>query len=889
MKINRSDFKDSKVYDLIEGFFDYWLGEKSPYTEKTRVFVRNKYRFLPSLFFSVSFDDINESFFCRIYDQIEQNRVLGLNTLVFWICENKMIDLKNSALIIQMKDRLLGGGSRSNDVPFLFSDKAPVAMLTDPEAFRTTQWAQLFFFDITELDFVHDDLKCAAAKYCDYIKVSSDRAAIVKLKDLYNIRTLIQNRFIDKDLSYFTQSNIRMEIIQPYYNKQGSYHYKLHRLSGFLIWLCENGYITDPELLKLIGYKNYVTLSVPTTKQLRRLLDVDHLDWNCIVHIEKKAPINTFYYLNSDSKIMRDILEEYLCQMVDTSPEMYFFTTEFEPSFGGRPCMSPSDLNYDSFTAQISFFQSKYPGQPKFLKYVVGIYTLVASKYAAGIFDGSGIPTSILNKRGLWAHLYDGYQLIPYNPFESVPESDRWLLCYPKQTGRNQDFTEGNSAIFDFTGINDPDYRYYAKYYVWHDNSSYSNRKHLLYTAVEFFNYITDIKAGTVLTIYTRPSKSKDLTLEEILAYKTHIMNSVAENRTRNNIIYGVRKVLMLLEESGVITLPAGAYYHLRHKLDTSTSDANPIPKEELSLIADQLQKNTAQSGRLDHALYELVFYLGIETEFRISQILSLSADCVKPTSKPDEYVILSKIKVSGTEEIEQPITIYTKRHIDEILKLTASYRDNCLDAEMKDALFLVPAKRKRNALAYLKDHGFNKYLHSVCDHLGIQQYSFENVRDTHMTLAEEFQIRKGLSEMERTVLTGHIRPKSDLGYIGNDIRNMLEAVHGMIIGNIDVVGNVIANLDASVATTENEVSHRCGYCSVNCTDMSYLDCLMCESFTTTINRLPFFDERLKQIDALIENATIQHDKEDYVCIKRLLLAYKEKLLELQANMEERK
>lgn len=56
----------------------------------------------------------------------------------------------------------------------------------------------------------------------------------------------------------------------------------------------------------------------------------------------------------------------------------------------------------------------------------------------------------------------------------------------------------------------------------------------------------------------------------------------------------------------------------------------------------------------------------------------------------------------------------------------------------------------------------------------------------------------------------------------------------------------------------------------------------MCESFVTMVNRLPYFTEWIKQIDKQIEDADIPHDKESYVNIKRLILGYMERLVELR-------
>ena len=82
-----------------------------------------------------------------------------------------------------------------------------------------------------------------------------------------------------------------------------------------------------------------------------------------------------------------------------------------------------------------------------------------------------------------------------------------------------------------------------------------------------------------------------------------------------------------------------------------------------------------------------------------------------------------------------------------------------------------------------------------------------------------------------------------------------------------------------TITIPQNEVSHSCGYCSSKaCSDFTYLDCLLCKSFVTTIDRLPYFYEQLKQIDSKLPLAKCPHDREDLVNIKRLLLYYIDKI-----------
>lgn len=111
--------------------------------------------------------------------------------------------------------------------------------------------------------------------------------------------------------------------------------------------------------------------------------------------------------------------------------------------------------------------------------------------------------------------------------------------------------------------------------------------------------------------------------------------------------------------------------------------------------------------------------------------------------------------------------------------------------------------------------------------------------------------------------------------YIDMDIMTMMEAVHGIVVGNVNLQGKIVKQIPTDIAKTENEVSHGCGYCqSECCTNFTYLDCIMCKDFVTMPSRLPFFEAQIKKMDVHISKAKTPHDKEDYVNIKRLLVAY---------------
>ena len=280
--------------------------------------------------------------------------------------------------------------------------------------------------------------------------------------------------------------------------------------------------------------------------------------------------------------------------------------------------------------------------------------------------------------------------------------------------------------------------------------------------------------------------------------------------------------------------------------------------------------------------LYYVIFYIAIETSFRASQILSLKIDCVRSTAKQNEYVIYSETKTSNQEEIEQPISVYVKRCIDEAIRLTSEFRTNNTYEELNQNIFIIPSVIKNNCYRRIQNSNFNDFLRNICDELNIPHYTLQNLRDSHMTMAEEYIIRQKLSDSQLKILTHHKSTQTTLQHYSKpSITEILEAVNGVIIGNVDVKGNIIKQLPKEIDEHSDLVSDGCGYCSSkNCSCFTDIDCLLCEHFVTTFTRKSYFEERIKMLDKMIPSAIYPHDKEDLVNKKRLLLAYLKKIIE---------
>lgn len=557
------------------------------------------------------------------------------------------------------------------------------------------------------------------------------------------------------------------------------------------------------------------------------------------------------------------------------------FCNEFYQSLGNCQIKSVNDFGYKTFLQQLRYFYIS-DGETKLLatSVLIAYYNYLSQEVNDKLFESDAVPTSILLRQNIAAELMEGFLVIQYNQLEDVPTADKWLFCYKKS---NYDKLIYTKAI-DFSNIESGVYRKWVKHYVWKADVLIETKLHPVPILAIAFNYLYALKTGKELSVFTSPGEEEKICIQDITAYKNHVFSEIENNRTRSSYIYNVRNVLQHVFANKLGNIESRAFYILTNSLDNNYDNTRPIPNNDLAALALLIQKK-ARTDTLSE-IFSSIFYLALETEFRGSQIVDLNKNCLQPTAKTGEFAVVSKSKTSANELIEQPVSTYVEREIRHIITTTEIYRTKCTNTQLLDKLFIYPGQKK-GTYRKISEAIFNQFLIGCCNELNLPSYTLANLRDTHMTKAEEFKIRNQLSDLEQLVLTGHKSTATDdIHYVKLDIREMLEAIHGVVIGDIPIEGKVLPSLEENIANASNEVEHGCGYCrSEACSMISNLDCVMCNNFVTTISRQSYFEEQINYLDSKIETAEIAHDKEDFLNIKRLMLRYIEEILKVKETV----
>lgn len=737
----------------------------------------------------------------------------------------------------------------------------------------------VYTFQITKKSQIPDSIYAVIKKYIDNIKFESNIDLSSKSKIFTGINSVCEFLFDGK--KHIDTQNVAQCL--EYLQKCASYTKARGTRALFIILgiLNDNCLLNDEKLQCLAAVNSERNIPIQVNTALK-ILEYKHPEYWCVREFDD--PRHTFTkYINHPVKEVREIIADFL-----TSHFHHFyqgiddFCMLFAQSLDGYVIKSISDLNFKTFKNQTMFFYKKNNGHVcSAASCTVAFYLYITHNIDDQIFEKDGVPSSILLRPTISKEIVEGYHLIKYNQMEKAPEYDKWLLCYKKS--KNSSIYEIDAV--DFTRILSKTYRSWIKHYIWKEDVKVHSKLKPFPIFVKAFNYVHDIKTGAALTVFTTPGDETKFDVKDALAYKNYILATYENNRTRNVYIYSIRSLLRHVFHNNLGDIDAGVFYTLNHTIDQTYDNTRPIPNSELSQLSALIKEKASSDPLAD--MYSSIFFIALETEFRASQIVSLSKNCLRETAKYGEYVIVSETKTSAGELVEQPISAYVEREIRHVIQITNIYREKCTNTRLKNYLFIVPGA-KRNTFSPLSKVKFNSFLKACCSELALPLYTLENLRDTHMTKAEEFRIRNQLSDIEQSVLTGHSSTAvDDIHYVKLDIREMLEALHGTIIGDVQLDGKIYSSLDSSITNSENEVSNSCGWCkSSSCNVMVNLDCPMCKNFVTTISRLPYFEEQVKILDKKIVAASIPHDKEDLVNIKRLMLRYIEEILKKKEVIE---
>lgn len=592
--------------------------------------------------------------------------------------------------------------------------------------------------------------------------------------------------------------------------------------------------------------------------------------------------------LNTSNIFLRKIMIEFIDSSPNTSRSYNKFFQYFESSLWKYQINKIKDFNIDTFNFQFKYYAKMK--EKRFLNALSLFYLFLCSNYSSeNIFaDVDEVDLNILKRADFVKSYKLGFRKILYNPNDPVPICNRWYLA-PNGFEITSTRINANDYIkIDFDIILDEEMKKYAKMWVW-TNTEVSIKTNVaaIVNAVKIFaNFIYKFRKKTNIKIISLNKGFMDkntISQFEVYCFKNYIQTIHTNEATIAYILTKTRSFVKFLEFNNIVKVEHGILYILRNgKVNAQYKEKN-IPIDNLKSFEKQLKEKAKES--YINALYYALFHLSISCELRISQLINLTIDSVQESMKKGEYVIKSITKTSNGEKIEQPISARTKNHIDNILKITENIRNECPDPYLSKFIFLN--KVRTNLYGVMKAESFRKHLKKCCELAELPNYTHKNLRATYITKAKEVSDENNWSKFDFLKITNHKNfGVVDKHYIGNQVRNLLEATYGIIIGDTPVKGQITINSTVK-QTPENTVDDGCGMCTIkSCTIRTELGCPMCSNFISMISSIPYFEKRIIKIDNKILNANIVHEVDILRAMKKIYVAYLEKLYILKEGLD---
>ncbi|MDB1940077.1 hypothetical protein [Clostridium tertium] len=582
-----------------------------------------------------------------------------------------------------------------------------------------------------------------------------------------------------------------------------------------------------------------------------------------------------------NSIFLHKLLHEYLSTYAKIYGDAVYFFSCFNGSLNNKIITSISDFNEHTFNTQIAYYKKKYSNNKrillKCLMLLKSFYMmLLSSEEGSNIFASTNIDITMLKNPRFFQHYLDGYILTHLNPLDPIPIYNKWLL---NPNGFENKTTKLNSSkylVVNFDKILDSTMIYYSKHWFWHNDVNLSSRIDFYHIISFFINYIYDLKSKYGFNKFKNENNSSLFSIEEIFSY----VSLIKEKSLNNKYITTISNFFKHISENNLGSITPECYRFLTVSSKKPQNTSASISDEDVIKI-DKILKTHSEKN-LTNALYYILFHILLSSELRASQVINANVNSLISPRK-NTYYISSNTKVTNGDIVDIPISKYTYRLFETAISITSGIRETCSDSRVKDNIFIHDFYKNKVTILTLRS--FSDNLKAICLNLSLNNYTAENLRDTYMTSSMKFAMENNLSLLQMKGLTWHKKlDTTNNHYVSLKVKEYLESTHMVIIDNFDVSGTV-ASEKSEICTNDNLVNNECGYCSSNdndCNFISEIPCLMCDGFYSTVDRIPYFEREIAEIDSLIINAPTSHDKEHLYVKKQLYSAYLALLLTLE-------
>lgn len=694
---------------------------------------------------------------------------------------------------------------------------------------------------------------------------------LVNLNRINSIRKTVFNKFISmvKDINIFTWDTMctNLKLLNGNFGI----------IFGFYSYLNDKGY-------NFGKYNHYI-------KENNWILDVKNYSGN--LYFEGSKPENIYImndksnrhniYIYTDDDTIRNIIKGFLDDLskkLVNGKEIREFVKGFEDSLS---TFNIQEIRINSFNELTFDEQYKFYERKKLIHILKKFYQYLIKIRKKDVFSfNSGLNRYFLNKDNFFNLYSQGYRVVYFNKTDCIPQIDRWMLSpngYEKYTTT---LNATNFVVLDFSRVKSEEIKINLKKWAFYENKSMKTLKNSINNIFIYFEFIQQSSNinGKIMKFKNTNYNDAIIKKEEIILFLKQIKDKNYEQNTLNAYSFALASFINYLLREGYRIDPTILDF-LRIKKPKALK-GKVIEKSDFTKIFDKLAKDIKLGSF--YQLRYIFMYLLATTNFRPNDILNLKRDCIVETMKKGEFKIVSKYnleektkiimtnKTSGGELVEINPSARTIELIKMAIDITKEiYREG--DINLKEYIFIDKDNSGiTKAISIDRMYRSFKEILKACD-IDRSKYTLYDIRHTYMTtLFNECSIDVAM------IASGHKDIDTTFRhYVHPEIRDYLEALHKIDIGNIKVKGNIIEKLEDEIAKKNIKsitVKGGCGYCNGNCIDNDRIDCLICKNFIVTLDRAPYLQNKVKEIDFEIKNEKKMHDKEHLISIKKLYLAY---------------
>ena len=553
----------------------------------------------------------------------------------------------------------------------------------------------------------------------------------------------------------------------------------------------------------------------------------------------------------------------------------------FEESFGDFRCKisKAEDFTPETLFQQVKFYR-EYFKEDEFHRYsaiqlIVNFYRWVVRAFPEhDFFKNSFCLSDRLLFSNKCAELIErNYYFTTLNPANIPYGKERVCFLLKGLANQSTRITNDDFSAIDFSSLKNQFYRdLVIEFAVTSTSVSTIAAPITVQYACDAMQALYDVKQTKG---YPNP-RLDYLTNQEAIFIRQYFDAHDVTIPTKNNKIGAARRFIAYCVNQKAIQVDDIFFDYLSQYEEPNKNTAKTVSDEYLVAIHKELLKRSADSLFYKEIL--VMFHLAIQTEFRINQICHLQVDCIKPTMKPNQFMIQTNSKTSHGRKNNYVISNQTYRLLIDIIEETEAIREESHLDSLKNYIFVYKGKTITGNTLLMNNTAFLKTIQEICDSVGIPRCNAANLRDTHMTKSLEHIMRTGKSDLEMSVLSKHKHIDTTKNhYIEMELEKMLESTYGITIGTelIETDSKVIDEIPAHLTGEENDVEDGCGKCAAEtCVMTNALPCMACKHFITTVKHEVFFKKAIENVNRLIESTKNRHDKEDLVTIKELYVLY---------------